>query len=238
MSSQLDRMLYIDDSGNPQSGLVVYGWIECRPDRWAGVLQAWLETRKRLWRDFGIPVATELHTTKYVRGGLDGRDRIAEKVPDKFMHEGTVYWKDLGRAIAVELLETLRCAEGLRVGAVFRRGDSVDLAKTRSETYARLLDRFERELAEQGSLGMVFMDGDGSDHSYKTAHRGLRLQQRRVIEDPIYMDSRGSQPIQMADLVAWTAYTCINRHKGNEFAWDWYSTYLAERDPFREPQEV
>jgi hypothetical protein len=51
MPEVLDRLIYIDDSGHPASGLVVYGWIEFSPDRWASVLKTWLETRKRLWRE-------------------------------------------------------------------------------------------------------------------------------------------------------------------------------------------
>lgn len=74
------------------------------------------------------------------------------------------------------------------------------------------------------------MDGDGSDTSYRSTHRGLKLAQRRVIEDAIHTDSKHSQLIQMADLVAWSANSSIDRHHGNQFAWDWYDTYLAERD--------
>lgn len=123
--SQLDRMIYIDDSGHPQSGLVVYGWVE-----------------------------------------------------------------------------------------------------------------FERELLESDSLGLVVMDGDGSDSTYRLTHRSLKLSDRRIIEDAVHLDSRTSQLVQMADLVAWSAYAHVDRHPGNEFAWTWYSTHVAERDLDREPQSI
>ncbi len=84
----------------------------------------------------------------------------------------------------------------------------------------------------------VFMDGDGSDTSYRSAHRNLKLHQRRVIEDAIHLDSRSSQLVQMSDLVAWSANACIDPHQGNEFAWYWYDTYLSERDPARQPEEI
>lgn len=64
MSDALTRLIYIDDSGHPASGLVVYGWVEFAPDRWASVLKSWLDTRKRLWREFSIAVTEELHTTQ------------------------------------------------------------------------------------------------------------------------------------------------------------------------------
>lgn len=232
--AHLDRMIYIDDSGHYKSGLVVYGWVEFAPDRWATVLKSWLDMRKRLWREYGIPVTQELHTTEYV----NGRGRISTRVPDQFVRNGQEYWKDFGRAVAHECLETIRSTEGVRTGAVWCRGTPEQLAETKMRTYTELISRFERELAEKDSLGIVFMDGDGSDSTYKQAHRELRLADRRVLEDAIHLDSKGSQLVQMADLVAWSANTHIDRHPGNQFAWTWYEDFLSERDPDRSPREV
>ena len=94
------------------------------------------------------------------------------------------------------------------------------------------------KLTESDSLGLIFMDGDGSDSSYRTTHRGLALGNRRVIEDAIHIDSSSSQLVQMADHVAWSASATLDQHKKNEFAAQWYNDYLAERDPQREPQEL
>jgi len=234
MPDTLDRLIYVDDSGHPQSGLVVYGWVEFTPHHWAGILRTWLDMRKRLWRDSGIPVTQELHTTDYV----NGRRRISQRFPDRHRHNGIEYWKDFGREIATECLETLRSTEGLTVGSVFRHGAPQDLARTRQETYSALVARFEQELSRSGSLAMVFMDGDGTDPTYRSTHRALRLDQRRVIEDAIHLDSRHSQLEQMADLVAWSAYASLDRHPGNEFAWNWYRDHLAERDLRRSPQQI
>lgn len=85
---------------------------------------------------------------------------------------------------------------------------------------------------------MVFMDGDGSDSSYRRTHRNLPLDQRRVIEDAIHLDSAGSQLIQMADLVAWVANATVDRHPMNGFAGQWYQNFLAERDRTRKPLEL
>ncbi len=109
MPARLDRMIYVDDSGHPQSGLAVYGWIEFSPDRWRSVLRNWLDTRKLLWREFGIPITTELHTTDYA----NGRGRISKRIPERHIHDGREYWKDFGREVAHQCLETLRCTEGL-----------------------------------------------------------------------------------------------------------------------------
>lgn len=227
-------MIYIDDSGHPASGLVIYGWVEFSPNHWASVLKSWLDTRKRLWREYGIAVTEELHTTQYV----NGRGRISKAVPERHVHDGVQYWKDFGREVAVECLETLRSTEGLSVGAVWRRGAPADIAKTRRDAYAALVARFERELEDSSTLAIVFMDGDGSDTSYRSTHRSLRLADRRVIEDAIHLDSRSSQLVQMADLVAWSANAHVDSASGNEFAWRWYADYLSERDRSRSPQEI
>ncbi|WIB06482.1 DUF3800 domain-containing protein [Arthrobacter sp. zg-Y20] len=234
MPSLLNRLIYVDDSGNPRSGLVVYGWVEFTPDHWPSALGNWLQMRKRLWREHRIPLTQELHTTEYV----NGRGRISTQIPDRHIHNGVEYWKDFGREVALECLETLRNTEGLSLGAVYRKGKPEDIAHTRQQAYAALVDRLEAELARSDSLALVFMDGDGSDTSYRSTHRNLRLSQRRVIEDAIHLDSRSSQLVQMADLVAWCANSSIDRHPRNEFAWEWFEKYLSERDPRRSPQEI
>ncbi|NMO04697.1 DUF3800 domain-containing protein [Gordonia sp. TBRC 11910] len=234
MPSHIDRMIYIDDSGHPASGLVVYGWIEFSPDHWSTVLRTWLDMRKMLWREYRIAVTKELHTTDYV----NGRGRLSKRVPDRHIHNGVEHWKDFGREVADTCLDTLRCTEGLRLGAVYRRGEPSDLAATKQSLYADLVAQFENELRDSDSLALIVMDGDGSDTSYRTTHRGLELQRRRVIEDAIHIDSKVSQLVQMADLVAWTANAHIDKHPHNEYAWNWYAKYLAERDNRREPRPM
>lgn len=230
----LARMVYIDDSGHPQSGLAVYGWIEFDPDHWQSVLRSWLDTRKLLWREFHVAVPEELHTTEYV----NGRGRITKKFPDRHVHNGVEHWKDFGREIAEKCLETLQSTEGLRVGAVYRPGAPEDIAATKRGLYGALIARFESELAVTDSLGLIVMDGDGSDGSYRSTHRQLKLADRHIIEDAIHLDSKSSQLVQMADLVAWSAMASIDRHPKNEFAWEWYAAYLSERDPDRGPQHL
>lgn len=230
----LSRLLYVDDSGHPANGHVVFGWVEFAPDHWASVLQTWLATRKRLWREYAIPVTRELHATEYV----NGRGRISTSVPARHLHAGVEHWKDLGRDVAEQCLESIRCTEGIVTGAVWRQGAPADIATTRREAYRALIARTESELQHTDSLGLVFMDGDGSDPTYRATHRELTLSERRVIEDAVHLDSRTSQLIQMADLVAWTANAHVDRHPGNEFAQNWYTDYLAERDPHRAPQPI
>ena len=234
MAESLSRLIYVDDSGRQQSGLVVFGWVEFAPEDWASVLDGWLEARKRLRREFGIVADRELHSTDYI----NGRGRITDRPPARFTHQGQVYWRDLGQAAAVMLLKELSSMRGLTVGSVYRSLDPDPTGHDKVEVYRSLVQRWENELRQRSELAMVMIDGDGSDGGYRTVHRGLTLRNRRIIEDAVMIDSAHSQLVQMADLVAWCAYVAVNRYVGHEFAWDWYAEYLAVRDPHRAPQQI
>lgn len=234
MPPQLDRLIYIDDSGHPQTGDVTYGWVAFEPTAWSDVLGRWLDCRKLLWREFRIPVTDELHTTDYV----NGRGMISKRAPDKYVHLGQTYWKDLGQDVARVCLSTLSSIQGLHVGAMGAHGEPKELAATKKTLYAHLLDRLEMDLNRHDGLAMVFIDGDGHDTSYRDVHRQLPRSSRRIVEDPIPQDSKVSQLVQMADLVAWSANVHLNRHPKNAFAHNWYSDYLAPRDLHREPQSI
>src|SRR5690606_4272314 len=103
-------------------------------------------------------------------------------------------------------------------------------ARERKAVYAALVRRWDTNLGARGEVGIVNMDGNGSDPSYRTAHRALKLNTRNLIEDPLFHDSKRSQLIQMADLVAWTTYAHLHRHAGNKFAANWYKDFLRPSD--------
>lgn len=112
----------------------------------------------------------------------------------------------------------------LRVGAVYgrtsgRRGDYRD---ERMRVYAELVRLLADRLLDEGERALVVMDGDGSDTGYVTAHRALRLSRRRVLEDPMFQHFDRSQWLQMADMVAYSAYQEVLAHPSKSFAHDWY----------------
>ncbi|MFE1472136.1 DUF3800 domain-containing protein [Nocardiopsis dassonvillei] len=233
-TGQLSRMLYLDDSGSDRhGGLIVYGWVEVEPAFWSRSLRQWLEMRKLLVRDHAVPVTQELHATQYI----NGRSRISTNPPPQFEKDGEVLWKDLGRSVALRCLEVIRGCEHLQVGAVYRWEPAGGKAygQAKYETYRDFIADLDDELRVANTYGHVTMDGD--DPHYREAHRLLKLDSRHLIEDPVAHDSRVSQWTQIADLVAYTANIHLNRYRGNQFGWDWYSTYLAPRDPHGAPRE-
>lgn len=82
------------------------------------------------------------------------------------------------------------------------------------------------------------MDGNGDDPTYFNAQRSLALDTRHIIEDPMMHDSVRSQWVQMADLVAYSVYTHLNHHPGNEFGWSWYEDCLQGKDVNGAPKLV
>lgn len=228
-------MIYVDDSGDEQAGSLVYGWVEVSPDSWRPALRHWLEFRKRLSHEYGIPVRQELHTTAYV----GGRGEISIKPPARFVHGSTTYWKDLGREVATRCLEELRDCDLIDLGAVYRKTDKRRGAFTaeKAELYGELVRMWDAEHTRTKDFALISMDGN-AEPAYISAHRSLKLDTRHVIEDPMFHDSRRSQWTQMADLVAWTAQAHVNPHGGNEFAWRWYEDFLIEKDPMHGPWEL
>lgn len=213
-------MFYVDDSGSTETGLVIYSWIECVVEDWRHGLRAWLDLRKRLYTAHAIPADYELHATKFVGGR--GRPSLDEA------------WnrsKANRSAVAEEALATIAACPQLEVGSVYRRvSRRRDYGDARAELYERWIDHVDHRLAGVDELGLVYVDGDGTDHRYLAAHRELKLADRHVIEDPMFQHSHRSQWVQMADLVAYAAYQHLARYDGKEFAWGWYERYLMPRD--------
>ena len=234
---EMTKLIYVDDSGSvDHGGLIVYGWVEVSPVHWRTVLRTWLDLRKLLFTDYGIPVSQELHSTDFI----NGRGRVSVAPPARLTRDhpspGTVMWKDLGREVAQLCLETLMDCPNIRVGSVYRWSGAkgADYARERYDVYAQLVEDFDQELRIDDSYGFVTMDGQ--DIHYRAAHRALKLDTRHVIEDPAYHDSKHSQWTQMADLVAYTANLHLNRHPGNAFGWTWFDHYLAGSDASAGPR--
>lgn len=227
----IERMIYVDDSyDDKHSGVIVFGWVEVAPHLWRTALRTWLEHRKRLVADFAVPVSQELHSTAFMngRGNINADPSVLS--PAYLDSKGEVLKKDLGRDVALRCLETVRDCTDVRVGAAWTQTDrrGPDFAAEKYALYGRLLNRLDREHAARGTFALMSMDGD--DVHFRQAHRELKLDSRHIIEDPHVHDSKRSQWIQIADMVAYTALMSLNRHARNEFGQGWYGDYLAAKD--------
>ncbi|WP_409483022.1 DUF3800 domain-containing protein [Arsenicicoccus dermatophilus] len=222
------RLVYVDDSGAEISGIVAYSWVELVDGDWSIALGRWLDWRDLLWERHQIGKAVEIHSTSFVNGR--GRPSLNDE------------WnasKARRRAVFVQGLDAIAGAGCLRVGTVYARttGRRGDYRAERLRVYGELVSVLDGHLAGAGELGIVVMDGDGTDTGYLGAHRALRLRTRRIVEDPMFQHSSRSQWLQMADMVAYSAYQEILQEPAKAFAHGWYSR-LREIDVLGGPLAV
>ncbi|WP_155049563.1 DUF3800 domain-containing protein [Microbacterium sp. ZXX196] len=203
-------MCYIDDSGDSRHGVVLTALI-IEETAWSRNLQAWLEGRRAIHREFGVPKTRELHANKLYKG----RGSFCET------KEQERRFGDAQRAAAGRIMLSHLSREESTVISIG--------APERSSTvvYAKLIAALEEWAAALDTRLMLFYDGqqgvldEGAslEHQreawerairsaapYRNAHRDLDLTTRRVVEDVIMQDSRYSQFIQAADLLAYGAY--------------------------------
>ena len=215
------RLFYADDSGAEDTGIVVFSWIECGIGDWRVGLRGWLDLRKDLYARHGIPPAYELHATKFVRG-----------VGNPSTNAGWNRRKQNRSQVMREALTSIGGSSELGIGTAYRRTAARGVAyqAQREQVYDALVAHLDARLSAAGEYGMIFMDGDGTATGYYDAHRALKLAHRNIIEDPLFVPADRSAWVQMADMVAWTAYQSLLRHPGKRFAWRWYDWYLLARD--------
>lgn len=221
------RLFYVDDSGASDTRTVVFGWVELDVTAWRPVLRSWLDWRSELQRTIGIPTDYELHATKFAGGrghptGTDWDAHKAERLP-----------------IIADALNTIATMPGLSVGTVYARAaDRRGYRDLKARAYAELVHTLDERLTTAGESGMIVMDGDGTDPTYRAAHRELKLVSRSLIEDPFFHTSRHSQWVQMADLVAYAAYMHLAQIPSKEPTWQWYQEHLAAAVTGMSPLEL
>lgn len=214
------RLFYIDDSGAEKNGIVTFSWVELSVDDWRKGIGAVLGWRGRLNREHEIPKRYEIHMTDFA----NGRGNPSAK--------GDVWNRRKANRSEVldEAFGFFARWEWMSVGTVYSltTAKRVAFRDEKIRVYGKLLQILQDRLEETSEWGLVFMDGDGSDHSYTRAHRDLPLDSRLIVEDPLFQDSGGTLWMQMADIVAYAGYEHIMRLEAKKFAWDWYATIDPE----------
>lgn len=207
------HLVYVDDSGNSKYGTTLTALL-IPADQWSGVLSVWLEGRRDIHNEFGVPKTQELHANELYKG----RGRYCESDEQQALFS-TPRRAATGRI----MLSWLSKAEGLKVVTIGTPDRSTSDAYS---TFVKWLDSWAEN--EQTTV-MIFYDGQQgyghaeSDRSpgevqaewenairmaapYRHAHRALDIGSRRVIEDVVMQDSKFNQLIQAADLAAYGAY--------------------------------
>lgn len=202
----LVHLCYIDDSGNSKEG-VTYTALLIPEQQWSPLLDRWLTARASIQERFLIKKKTELHAVELIgnRGYViseAGEDPV-RRVPS---HQRPTIYRDMVKAIP---------GPGIGLVTVAKRGSDAIGA------YAALLLKLEEWARDRDTYLLLMYDGRELGHSdsartedtiqrshapLRNLHRELPLRSRRIIEDVVTKDSRFSQFIQAADLLAYGAY--------------------------------
>ncbi len=204
------QLIYVDDSAGAGHALLTAIIVDAR--RWAPSLGRWLNLRQTLAYEYGLAKTCELHAGKFV----SGRGWPSQADPGAAINRD----HDLRRAIYFRALDTIAADPDLAVVTVDHLG-----GQDRSATYLGLLAHLHRWRAAHDSHGLVVMDGE--DQLYPRLHRTLPLEGRRIVEDSWLQESRTSQFVQIADLVAHAAFQSVAHQASREWMWSWYSERFA-----------
>lgn len=188
-------LCYVDDSGDSAGGVTMSGLLVAA-EQWTSLLDRWLAARREAHATWGLPKTVELHANVLMAGrGYRDYPRMSSHSARGSLYR--VMLKSVPGA-GVELL-------------------SVGSASTVThECYGLLIAALENWAHERDEYILVFYDGrelghDGDDQDqvirnnahYRSAHRALPITTRRVLEDVVTQDSRFSQLMQAADLLAY-----------------------------------
>lgn len=208
----------MDDSGDEHRDLL--GAVMLPLDAWRECLRAWLNWRRHLFKMWGIPADFELHAVDFLR---PKRNQVPmnHSRSERVATSGINTQLGQRREVYRRSLDAIRHMPGVRIATVCRPGSD------RVETYQALLTAFQATMEETDQDVLVMVDGASLDPRLRGEHRVLKLNDRRIIEDPWPERSHHSQLLQIADLVVHAAYQHVARQPSREFMWNWYPDQLS-----------
>lgn len=191
---------YIDES-KEQNSVFVYSALILRGESWLSVFSTVKDFRKRLKADHGVYQSHELHAWKFASGKGQIADRPLSKVQRAEIFRET-------------LVFISQCRK-------FRLFTSINV----NELYAfeRLVNRINRTAEERGEHVLLFCD-EGQEVEFTRRIRKMRIHNpipsnrgvwaegdaptrnipvTRIVEDPIFKDSKDSYFIQLVDFCSY-----------------------------------
>jgi len=202
------HLIYIDESGD--EALIVLSALAVPADQWQDVFQMIRQFRRELKKTDGIYVYTELHAWKFV----SGRGKIADRIVPK------------GRRCQIfkDTLQLVASLPGVRLfNAVFPSGQT-------ERAFERLLNRITRTMVAWDSHAILICD-KGKEITFTRLARRMHVYNPipsrygvwldtgepyknipidRILEDPLFKDSRQSYFIQIVDFCA---YALLRRER-------------------------
>lgn len=201
---------YVDDSGNETLGWLWTG-LAVPFDLWCEYLRRWLSFRHWLYRAHGVPANFELHAQVWLSvepaRQTDAADLVLARGDDGALLEILKRGRSQRRArfeVFEKALKTIGTFTEARLFTVLT-DSSTGTAKL--ALYDELLCFVEEFLSVEEAHATMIVDGahDSGGH-LRSAHRALRLKDRRIVEDAGLRRSLDSQLLQAADICAHAAF--------------------------------
>lgn len=247
-------MMYVDESGDPgmvnsPSRYFVLSGVVVHEQAWRPTLEALVAFRLRIRDHFELKLREEVHAAHFVRGSSQ-LQRIAKHDRLAILRH---YADELAGLPAADLINVVVDKQG--------KGVAYDPFE---QAWRALIQRFENTIAfrnfrgpvARNECGLIFADGDPQKKLTQLLRRmrrynpvpsplgGFRsLELSRVVEDPVYRDSRHSLLIQSADLCAFLLYQRLSpngymRRKGGNHYFDRLAPLLCRAASARDPEGI
>lgn len=212
--------IFIDESGSNRDGIAVYSAVVIPMSQRQQADQNLLAVRSLLNSKYSIPASQEIHATKFVGGRGRPSTNPSFNTKESRLEAMELYLHRIGHMSDLTIL-TVYC----------HMDESVrDYRKTCTELYERLISYINVICQISNSFCEITIDGNGTDPSYKKAHRRIDPDNRRVVGDPTFMPADKSLWLQVADSCAWSAYQHLARQDGKQRLWTWYEVMISPVD--------
>jgi hypothetical protein len=207
------RTLYVDDSGDSRN-LMIFSCLDLDDCFLLEAHTHWVRFREEIAREGVLAAHVPLHAVNLI----GGRGRHVHSYDEHGLSRER--HRQYMRNVVWRGLQAIADMPSIRVRVAYRR---IFLSKTdRPELYLAMLTEMNRDLADSDEIAKVIIDGDGTNPSFREAHRRLPAVNRRIDGNPIFLPSARCDLLQAADLVAYAAYQSLAANPNRSFMWDWF----------------
>jgi hypothetical protein len=201
------HLFYVDESYD--SAKFVITAIGMRADVWKANFEATKTFRKQLKHTFGIKLSAEIHATRFIRDLSDGissrrlnhaeRRGIFEEI---LGHIGSLKVKAINVCLDVPTYGT----KGVHIIAIERLANRIQATMKARDSHAVVIfdEGKEKEITKLARKISVFNPIPSAYGTWPGGALSKNIVTDRILEDPVFKNSKSSYFLQWADCAAWT----------------------------------
>ncbi|MFI7148196.1 DUF3800 domain-containing protein [Nonomuraea sp. NPDC050022] len=206
-------MLYVDDSGNSRD-LMIYAALDIDRRFLLEAHARWARLREEIAHEGLIAAHVPLHAVDLI--GVRGAHVHFYSDHGLSREKHRQYMRNIVR----RGLQAIADMPGICPRIAYRKAL---LGKTgRPELYQEFVTEVNRDLAKSDEMAKIIIDGNGTDPSFREAHRRLSAVNRRINGDPAFLPRAQCGLLQAADFVAYAAFQSLEANPKRLFMWNWF----------------